>query len=219
MHRPSFGIVRLMCFLGGAAALAVFSQGAGPCPPLIQSLMPKIGEKVEGYYQFMEIVGKGFGVAQVPYKQTCPCPYGDPYQGKVSVELLHYGGDGVQLFQMQIDSVEQQTLQNAVAEFTRRQPKPTAHNALHPTRTEAVPGGVVVLYDYKSQCLTDCMGEGYPEGDWAVPHVNLLGVSHTDSSSVVVEVEGAIPPELAKAMAEEVFGNLKKANFSAKAGK
>lgn len=138
--------------------------------------MPKIGEKVTGSYNSRGMTAQGSGVANIPYEPPCPCPSSDPYPAKVGVELLHYEGEGTELFKMQIDSVEQPRIQNTTAEFTRRQPKPTAHNALHPTRTEKVPGGTVVLYDYKSQCMTDCKGEGYPEGEWAAPHVNLLGM-------------------------------------------
>jgi hypothetical protein len=210
---------RLLVLMGlvvtAAVALAVLAKGAPPCPPVIAGLMPKIGAEVAGDYQSMGITGKGFGVAKIPYKPPCPCPSSDPYPAKVSAELLHYEGEGVQLLQMQIEGVEQQWIQDTLAEFRRRQPAPTAHNALHATRTEKVPGGTLVLYDYKSQCLTDCKGEGYPEGDYVVPHVNLLGVSHTDSSSVVVTVEGAIPVDMAKSLAQEIFQNLKNAKFSA----
>jgi hypothetical protein len=195
------------------AGLTAASQSRPECPKVIASLMPKAGEKVTGSYNAMGISAQGFGVAQIPYKPPCPCPTIDPYPAKVSVELLHYEGEGVQLLQMQIEGVEQQRIQNTMAEFTRRQPKSTEHNALHPTHTEKVAGGTLVLYDYRSQCITDCKGEGYPAGDYVVPHVNLLGVSHTDSSSVVVTVEGAIPVDMAKSLAQEIFQNLKNARF------
>lgn len=204
--------------LAALAGLAASARSGGACPKVIAGLMPKVGEKVSGDYQSMGFMGKGSGVAEIPYKPPCPCPTSDPYPARVSVELLHYDGDGIQLFQMQIDSVEQQWIQNTTSEFTRRQPKPTANNALHATRTEKVPGGTLVLYDYKSQCITDCKGAGYPPGDFVAPHVNLLGVSHTDSSSVVVKVEGGIPAEMAKSIAQEIFQNLKNARFDGQAG-
>ncbi len=203
--------------LAAAAALAVLASGKTACPPVVAALMPKSGGEVSGEYQAMGFMGKGWGVAKLPYEQRCPCLKNDKLRAQISVELLHYDAEGVELFKRQIDPVEKQTVQNAVEEFTRRQPKPTPANALKPTRTETVPGGTLVLYDYRRQCPGDCVPDGAGADAYAIAVTQLVGVSHTESSSVVVKVEGDIPADLAKAAVQEVFANLKKASFNPQA--
>lgn len=88
---------------------------------------------------------------------------------------------------------------------------------MHGTRIEAVPCGTLVLYDYKRECSGDCVPDGSAPAAFAISVVRLLGVSHTESSSVVVGVEGDLPADLAKAAVQEVFANLKKARFAPQA--
>lgn len=196
-----------------SAAITAPALAQGACPPLISGLLPKNGGSVSGNYQAMGMMGKGWGVAKLPYEQRCPCLKKDKFRAQISIEVLHYEGDGVQLFKMQIDSVEQQTLQNAMQEYARKQPKPTPANRVKSARREAVPGGTLVYYEYVRQCPGDCIPDGSPPEDYAIPVITLQGVSHTESSSVVVKIEGDLPADLAKAAAQEVFANLKKARF------
>ncbi|MEW5763391.1 MAG: hypothetical protein ACOYXN_05925 [Acidobacteriota bacterium] len=161
----------------------------------------------------MGFMGKGSGVAKLPFDQKCPCLKNDKLRAQISLEVLHYGDEGTEIFQMQIGAVEEQTIQNALNNFRSGQPKPTPKNDLHATRKETVQGGTVVLYDYKRDCPGDCVPDGADPAAYAVPVVHLVGVSHSASTSVVVKVDGDLPPDLAKAAVEEVFANLKKAAF------
>lgn len=209
------GLIRwgMIVVLGLSAGLGLMAQGGAASPAVVAALMPKSAEKVSGDFVRMGIMGKGQGVGKIPFDQKCQKCLDSRYRAQISVELLHYGDEGADLFRMQIGAVEEQTLENALQNFRRQQPKATPANHLNPTRKESLSGGSVVLYDFERACPLDCAPDGVDPSTYTIKVVHLVGVSHTDSSSVVVKVDGDLPVDLARAAVQEVFQNLQKARF------
>jgi len=188
-------------------ALDLSAQGAAPCPPVLASLMPKGAVNVTGQFTSAGIVGMGFAAADLPFDH--PCTKSDKYPGRIVVDVQHYQGEGVKLFKMQVDSVEKQTLENEREEMERRRPdirKTSTLDKISDVKTETVPGGTLLYYDY----YTDCSEEGIKRSH---PSVRLLGVAHTDSTKINIQIDGFISAEVARAAALEVIANFGKADF------
>lgn len=207
MRKERFGILSLALVLVLSAAGAVSAQSASQCHPLLASLMPKDAVRVTGTYFGLEPVGMGSAAADLPFDNPCTKAV-TPNPGKLTFEVKHYK-DG-KLFQSQIGAVEDQTLQNARREFEKKladlkkaKPGPVA---VSPLRTEKVPGGTLLFFDYEVDC-----SEGVKRSH---PVVRLIGVAHTGNSAITVHVEGFVSAAAAKAAASTVMANFMKADFS-----
>jgi hypothetical protein len=191
-----------------ACASISLAQKPGGCPPVLASLMPKDAVKVAGRYNSAGMIGLGFAAGELPYDNPCTNAV-TKTPGHISVDVKHYDGEGVQLFKMQIDSVEAQMLQDKRAAFEKEcaklraaKPGPVKMSGL---KSESVAGGTLLYYDYYIDC-----SEGTPRSH---PDVQLLGVAHTESTGLTIEINGFISAEAAKAAAVEVLGNFRKADF------
>jgi hypothetical protein len=109
-----------------------------------------------------------------------------------------------------MDAVEQQTIQNEREEFERSQRNVRSSTstlvAMNPIKAETVTGGKLLYFNY----YTDC-SEGVKRSQ---PSVHLLGVGHTDSTAINIEIDGFMSAEAAKAAAQEVLAGFAKADFS-----
>jgi hypothetical protein len=124
-------------------------------------------------------------------------------------DIRHYQGDVVKLLKMQVDAEEKQALQNERGGMERRRAEIRKNTStldnMSGMKTETVPGGRL-LYD---RCYTDC-SEGTKRSQ---PSVCLLGVAHTGSSGININIDGFIRAEAARAAALEVIANFAKADF------
>lgn len=194
----------LMCM----GTLILRAQSPAPCPPFLASLMPKGAVNVTGQYMAAGMVGIGAAAADLPFVHPC-ANQTTKYPGHIGVDVQHYKGDGVKLFKMQVDSVEKQTLQSERAEMERRLSdirKTSTLGKISDVKTETVPGGTLLYYDY----YMDCPPEG-PKGSY--PSVHLLGIAHTDSTKINIKIDGNMSAGAARAAALEVIANFGKADF------
>lgn len=192
---------------GIAAAAALFPQGRPQCPPLIAALMPKSAVKVTCQYNAAGFIGLGAAAADLPFSH--PCIQTTTYPGRITFDLKHYSGEGLELFRMQIDAEEQQRLDNRKQELDKEHDKMQRSmkdpGLLRPVRTEPVPGGTLLYFEYFSDC-----SEGVKR---VKPYVKLLGVGHKDGTAINIEIEGFISSAAAKAAAAEVLANFARADF------
>jgi hypothetical protein len=78
------------------------SAQSGPeCPAVVTSLMPGNAVKVTGQYTKAGIIGIGFAAGWLPFKNIC-ANQTTPYPGKISFDIKHFSGEGLQMFTMQI---------------------------------------------------------------------------------------------------------------------
>jgi hypothetical protein len=191
-----------ICF---AAVLG--AQGRPQCPPLIASLMPKNAAKVTCQYNAAGFVGLGWAAADLPFSH--PCIQTTKYPGRITFDVKHYSGEGLELFRMQIDAEEGQRLANRKEELDKEHDKMRRSmkdpSLLRPVRTESVPGGTLLYLEH----FIDC-SEGVKR---VKPYVKLLGVGHKDGTAINIEIEGFISSAAAKAAAVEVLANFSKADF------
>ena len=196
-----------VCLLGMVAA--ALAQGNPQCPGAISSLMPKNAADATGQYTQAGIIGIGYGVCKLPFENICVNQV-TKYPGKLSVDIKHYSGEGVQLFKMQIDGEEQQRIANSKSEFEKAcaglRKNIAKLDKFTDLTTEKVPGGSIMYYGYWSDC-----SEGQKRSK---PRARLHGVGHNSDTAINVEVEGEISTDLAKAAAMEVLANFAKADFS-----
>jgi hypothetical protein len=189
------------------STLALFAQGRPQCPPLIAALMPKGAVKVTCQYNAAGFVGLGWAAADLPFSH--PCIQTTKYPGRITFDVKHYSGDGLELFRMQIGPEEQQRLANRQEELDKEHDKMSRSlkdpSLLRTVKTEPVPGGTLLYLEHFSDC-----SEGVRR---VKPYVKLLGVGHKDGTAINIEIEGFISSEAAKAAAVEVLANFAKTDF------
>jgi hypothetical protein len=203
---------RLLCLFSVVFILLVIAslaQGAPQCPPVISSLMPANAVKVTCQYNSAGIVGMGFGAADLPFDNIC-ANQTTKFPGKITFDIKHYSGEGVQLFKMQIDSEEQQRADNKKAELEKKygdiKKNAAKLDSIVPLKTEKVPGGSITYFGYSADC-----SEGVKRSK---PSAFLHGVGHNEDTAIDIEVEGNISADAAKAAASEVLANFSKADFT-----
>jgi hypothetical protein len=188
-------------------AVALFAQGRPQCPPLIAALMPKNAVKISCQYNAAGFVGLGWAAADLPFSH--PCIQTTKYPGRITFDVKHYSGEGLELFRMQIGAEERQRLDNRKQELDREHDKMLRSmkdpSLLRPVRTEPVPGGTLLHLEF----FIDC-SEGVKR---VKPYVKLLGVGHVDGTAINIEIEGFVSSEVAKAAASEVLANFSHADF------
>src|SRR5512146_2177413 len=103
MTKRSLGpaILTFLTFFSLLISTMALAQSGPECPAAISSLMPGNAVKVTCQYNAAGIVGMGFGTANLPFRNICANQV-TPNPGKISFDLKHYGGDTIQMFQMQI---------------------------------------------------------------------------------------------------------------------
>lgn len=194
------------CLIGFVAAST--AQGKAQCPAAISSLMPKNAVEVTGQYTPAGVIGMGFAVGKLPFKNICVNQV-TKLPGKISFDIKHYSGGGVQLFKMQIDGEEQQRVRSKMDEFRSDcaglKKSIAKLDKFTDLTIEKVPGGSIMYYGY----WTDC-SEGQKRSK---PRAFLHGVGHNGDTAINIEVEGDISTDLAKAAASEVLANFAKADF------
>ncbi len=194
------------CLMGMVAA--VLAQGKPQCPAAISSLMPKNAVEVTGQYTPAGIIGMGFAVGKLPFENICVNQV-TKLPGKISFDIKHYSGEGIELFKMQIDGEEQQRVQSKMDEFkgdcAGLKKNIAKLDKFTDLTTEKVPGGSIMYYGY----WTDC-SEGQKRSK---PRAYLHGVGHNGDTAINIEVEGDISTDLAKAAASEVLANFAKTDF------
>jgi len=188
--------------------LGLFSDAlsAETCPPVLAGLMPKDAVKITGSYMPSGMISLGSAAADLPFSNPCSNQT-TKYPGRITLEVQHYTLDGVAMFKMQVDAIEQQTLASKKAAFEKRVPKPGSPKLLSvsPVKTEKIKDGTIMYFEY----VTDCS----EEVKRSKPSAQLFGMAHTDSTSITLNVEGSISAEVAKAAALEVLKNFAKAKF------
>lgn len=206
-------IKTLMLTIGIVSGILLFtaspSMGQNPnaCPPVISGLMPKNAVNVSGQYMPSPMIGMGSGAAWLPFENRC-ANQTTKNPGHVTIEVQHYSGDAVQLLKMQIDAVEQQTLESKKKEFEKKQVKGKPSPKLlkmNPLKTEKVKGGTIMYFDYWVDCSEDFVA--------SKPTAHLFGLAHTDSSTININIDGFISQEAARDAAVEILGNFSKAKF------
>jgi hypothetical protein len=194
----------LLAFVSIAAAIAVpaAAQGKPACPAVIASILPKTGANPSGAYNAAGPMGMGSGAAQLAFDH--PCTKSEKYPARISIAVTYYGGEMAQMLQMQGDAANQQTLENAMGELREGKNQP---------RREKLSGGEIVYVTYETPCQPETIDTGGNRTYPPTPHVKLKGVALTANVRLEVDLEGKISWDLAKAAVQEVFDNLKKANF------
>jgi len=193
-----------ICFTG-----IVLAQRLQQCPPVLASLMPKDAVKVTGQYNSAGMIGLGFATADLPFEHIC-VNQTTKYPGRITFDVKHYSGEGIQIFKMQISPEEQQRIMNKKKEFESKYRailnEDRKGETINPVKMESVSGGIILYFDY----TTDC-SEGTKRSK---PSVHLLGVAHNDNTAINLEINGDISIEKAKAAAVEVLSNFRKADFT-----
>ncbi len=194
----------MLCAL---SAGAIFAQGKPQCPPVLAALMPKNAVRVTCFYNAAGFIGLGGAAADLPYSH--PCITTTKYPGRITFDVKHYSGEGLELFRMQIDAEEQQRLDNRRQELEqehdqmRRSTKD--QSLLRPVRMEAVPGGRLLWFEHFIDCSLGARR--------VKPYLKLLGVGHGGGTAINIEIEGLIGSEAATAAAREVLANFSKTDF------
>ena len=192
---------------GIAAAVVLFSQGRPSCPPLIASLMPKSAVKVSCQYNAAGFVGLGAAAADLPFSH--PCIQTTKYPGRITFDVKHYSGEGLELFRLQIDAEERQRLANRKDELDKEHDKMRRSmkdlSLLRPVKIESVPGGTLLYFEHFIDCTLGVKR--------VKPYLKLLGVGHKDGTAINIEIDGFIGSEAAKAAALEVLANFSQADF------
>jgi hypothetical protein len=134
--------VLVFSFVSCAILLSGFlfpGRCAETCSPVLASLMPKGAVKITGRYMSSGMIGMGSAAAWLPFEHPCSNQT-TKYPGHFMMDVQHYTGDGVNLLKMQVDSVEQQTLQNEKAENDKIQKKVRGSNStletINPVKAE-----------------------------------------------------------------------------------
>lgn len=195
------------CLMGMVAAS--LAQGKPQCPATISSLMPKSAADVTGQYTPAGIIGIGYAVGKLPFENICINQV-TKLPGKISFDIKHYSGEGVELFKMQIDGEEQQRVANRRSEFEKAcaglKKNIAKLDKFTDLTTEKVPGGSIMYYGYWSDC-----SEGEKRSK---PSAFVHAVGHNSDTAINIEVEGNISTDAAKAAAMEVLANFAKTDFT-----
>jgi len=211
---------RLLVFLALIAlplcAVPATGQSRQACPPIIASLLPKIGVDPTGSFNIAGEMGMGSGVAQIPFSH--PCITSTKYPARLSLAITYYDGEMAALLEMQGDAADQQAIANATEELTRvygsRGSKTLGKS---PVKTERLSGATIVYVDYMSECPAEGAAGAVAANRPPVPNLRLNGVARTANVRMEISLEGQISTELAISIVKEVVENLKKANFTAQA--
>jgi hypothetical protein len=191
-----------LCF--GAFLIA---QGRPKCPAFLASLMPRNAVHVTGQYNAAGFMSLGFAAADIPFAH--PCIQSTAYPGRLSFDIKHYSGEGLALFQMQIDAEEAQRVANRKEELDKQHDKMRASakesDLVGPVRTETVPGGTLLYFERFIDCSLGVKR--------VKPYLKLLGVGHSNGTAINIEIEGFIGSGAGKAAAMEVLANFAKADF------
>jgi hypothetical protein len=189
------------------SAAVLFPQVRPQCPPLIASLMPKNAVKVSCQYNAAGFIGLGAAAADLPFNH--PCIQTTKYPGRITFDLKHYSGEGLELFRMQIDAEEQQRLANRKDELDKEHDRMRRSmkdlSLLRPVKTDKVPGGTLLYFEHFSDCSLGVKR--------VKPYIKLLAVGHVDGTAINIEIEGFIGSEAARAAAQEVLANFSRADF------
>lgn len=193
--------------IGGIVVFFLFAQG-GSCPSTISSLMPKNAVNVQCFYNSAGFVGIGSANANLPFSNPCANQV-TKTPGKITLSIKHYSGEGVQLFQMQIDSEEQQRFLEREKEFKRKWNDIKVSGSVlskSDLKTENLKGGKIVCFEW----VVDC--SEYKKQ--SKPKAYLYGVAHNASTTIDFNIEGEIDLATAKEAASEIISNFEKANFN-----
>jgi hypothetical protein len=195
-------LVLAMAAIVAIAAVTFAAQKSPSCPAVIASLLPKNGSVRGGDYNASGPMGLGSGSADLPFDH--PCIKSEKYPARISVAVTYYSSEMAEILKMQGDAANEQTLQNAMADFKRSK---------RVARREKLAGGEIVYVDFTTECPAEgAAGAGTVDRP-PIPNVKLKGVALTASVRLEVTLEGKISVDMAKAAVAEVFENLKKANF------
>lgn len=203
----------LVLVLAPAAVAVVAAQTRKSCPPIIASLFPK-DASIRGGQYFPGDMGMGDGSADPSFSFENPSCVKTQYSSRMSVAVKHYGGETAVLIKsanspygtIDRDADKEQFITNATNELAQTKMTP---------KREMLGIGEIVYVEYKSECRPVGPATAAARvGPIIVPNVKLKGVAWTDNANLQVTLEGPISVDLAKAAVEEVFGNLKKADFS-----
>jgi hypothetical protein len=200
------GIVSCAVILSGFVLPA---WSAETCSPVLAGMMPKGAVHVSGKYTPSGMISMGSAGADLPFENIC-ANQTTKYPGRVTFDVQHYTGDGVEMLKMQVGMVEEQALQDEKKAFEKsyqkmkKSPSPSL-DSVSPVKEEKVKGGTIIYYDY----YTDC-SEGEKRSK---PTVKLFGVAHTESTRLTLNVNGSMSKEAARAAAVEVMENFSKAKF------
>lgn len=201
-------LILAFLFVSILIPLSTRAMAAESCPPVLAGLMPKGAVKVSGQYMPSEMISMGSASAYLPFTNICSNQT-TKYPGHLTLEVQHYAGDAVQMLRMQVDSVEQQTLQGKKTEFEQTikglQSPNSKALSVSGLKTEKIRGGTIIYFDYYIDC-----SEGEKRSK---PSVELTGVAHTDSTRITLNIDGYISAEAARAAAVEVLTNFSKARF------
>lgn len=206
-NQRSGGRSGLVLAIGACLAVSALAQGRPDCPPLIASLMPKSAAKTTCFYNAAGFIGLGGAAADLPFSH--PCITTTKYPGRITFDIKHYSGEGLELFRMQIDAEEQQRLDNRQEELEKEHKQKRRSlkdpNLLRPVKSETVPGGRLLYLEHFVDCSLGVKR--------VMPYLKLLGVGHVDGTAINIEIEGFISSETATAAAREVLANFSKADF------
>lgn len=213
--RPSFPTILLAVSLLVLVSVAVVALAAvqtqGSCPPVIASLLPQNASNLQGQY-FPGDLGQGSGSAELTYdNSTCPK---QKFSARISIEVKYYRGAMAALIKssespygsIDRDAEKALAVQNATEELARTRLTP---------KIEKLGIGEIVYVER----MTECPPEGPAAyaarvGPMIVPEIKLKGVAWTANANVLVQLDGKISVELARAAVGDVFASLQKADFS-----
>jgi len=195
--------ILVVLFAVAAGSAFVAAQSTPACPAVIASLLPKSGSIRGGSYNNAGTMGMGSGAAGLAFDH--PCTKSEKFPARISVAVTYYGGEMAQMLQMQGPMANEQTLTSAMNELGEGKNQP---------RREKLGNGEIVYVTYESPCQPETIDTGKNTTYPPTPHVKLKGVALTDNVRLEVDLEGRISWALAKAAVQEVFENLKKADFS-----
>ncbi|MCX7830809.1 MAG: hypothetical protein N2445_07105 [Acidobacteria bacterium] len=193
-------------FFFSGIAVFLFAQSAN-CPSAISSLMPKNSVNVNCGYNSAGIVGLGSASAALPFSNPC-ANQATKTPGKITLSLKHYAGEGVKLFEMQIDSEEEQRFSNEESNFREKWNKIKIGGSVlskSDLKIEELKGGKIVAFEW----VVDC--SEYKKQ--SKPKAYLYGVAHNASTAIDFNIEGEIDLATAKEAADEIISNFQKADF------
>jgi hypothetical protein len=196
-------IILVALFVLTLAGVFAAAQAKNACPAVIAQLLPKSGSIRGGTYNGAGTMGMGSGAADLAFDH--PCTKSEKFPARISIAVTYYGGEMAQLMEMQGPAANEQTLQNAMSGLADGKRSP---------RREKLGNGEIVYVTYETPCQPETIDTGKNTTYPPTPHVKLKGVALTGSVRLEVDLEGRISWDLAKAAVQEVFENLKKADFS-----
>ena len=194
-------------------AIAAAQTQEKSCPPIIASLFPKNASILSGQY-FPGDYSWGDGSAGLSFTFENPSCIKTEYPSRISVVVKHYGGEMAILIKsdespygtIDRDALKEQFIKDATEELVLTNMTP---------KRETLGIGEIVYVEYKSECRPVGQATAAARiGPIIVPNVKLKGVAWSDNANIQVTLDGPISVDLARAAVAEVFGNLKKADFS-----